>query len=185
MIKEKIGNDDPVVKNNYPKVYFGGELVRALLAEGNGIRLNNHENTSGGPFTWVDPSDPGKLSCLDLVIISKNLLPYFKSMIIDSERKYSPVRPISKSESRHSDQVPVIVTFENIPVRNLVKVNRNAHIIWKEGKRKTFKTSTEYYQQFEDKIGMKQSNTENVSNLEKLLKKKKLHILQQTHIPHI
>ena len=71
-MNKHIGCDELGVKNNHPRISFGGELIRALLAEGKYICLNNHQNTRGGPFTRVDPSDPLKLSCLDLVFISKN-----------------------------------------------------------------------------------------------------------------
>ena len=124
-LNKHIGNDDLGVRNNHPKITFGGEFVRAMLEDGEYICLNNHPNAIGGPFTRLDPAT-GKLSCLDLVIISKELLPYFKSITIDSRRKYSPVRPINKNEVRHSDHFPVIVQFENIPVRKPTKLNRNA-----------------------------------------------------------
>ena len=83
-LNKKIGNDDLGVKNNHPKISFGGELVRSLLAEGNFICLNNHSNATGGPFTRVDPANPQSLSCLDLVLISRNLIQYFLSLTIDS-----------------------------------------------------------------------------------------------------
>ena len=55
-LNKHIGNDDLGVKDNHPKISFGGELVRALLSEGEFICLNNHPNTvhrwtiyQGGP----------------------------------------------------------------------------------------------------------------------------------------
>ena len=94
-LNKHIGCDELGVRNNHPKVTFGGELVRALLADGNYICLNNHPNAKGGAFTRVDPAFPHSKSCLDLVIISRNLLKYFLSITIDSDRKFSPIRPIN------------------------------------------------------------------------------------------
>ena len=175
-MNKHIGNDELGVRNNHPKITFGGELVRSLLAEGDFICLNNHPNATGGPFTRVDLANPAKLSCLDLVLISRNLLPFFKSITIDSGRKYSPVRPINKNEVRHSDHFPVIVTFENIPLLKPIKLGRNAHTIWntnKQGGWDAFKESTQKSDEFDKIIDATKCNTEIVTNLEKLLSKKK------------
>ena len=165
------------VKDNHPKISFGGELVRSLLADGKYICLNNHQNTTGGPFTRVDPADPLKLSCLDLVLISRSLLPYFRSMIIDSDRNYSPVRPISKNVFRHSDHFPVIVNFENIPRRRQTKFSRNAHTVWntnKSGGWEKYKASTEDNDEFMDIFeDAKKSTTDNANDIEKKMTKKK------------
>ena len=174
-LNKKIGNDDLGIKNNDPMITFGGELVRALLSRGDYVCLNNHPSAIGGPFTRKDPAS-GKLSCLDFVIISINLLPFFKSITIDSERKFSPIRPIKQQEAKHSDHFPIIVQFENIPVREPIKHARNAHTIWntkKEGGWEAFKASTNDYNVFEDIIEEKETNTKNMMNLEKLMNKKK------------
>ena len=148
-----IGCDDLGVKNNHPRISFGGELIRSLLAEGKYICLNNHSMTTGGPFTREDPADPLKLSCLDLVLVSRNLLQYFCSMNIDSVRQYSPVRPVSKDVFRHPDHYPIIVNFKNIPRRQQSKVCRNAHTMWntnKLGGWESYKVSTECIEEFTD-----------------------------------
>ena len=99
------------MKDNKPMISFGGGLIRSLLSDGSYICLNNHNNTSGGPWTQVDPADLDIKSCLDLVIISTNLLPYFVSMAIDSARKFSHVRASNKKEYRYFH---IIVQFKNI-----------------------------------------------------------------------
>ena len=135
-MNKHIGNDEMGVKSNHSKISFGGGLLRALLSEGHYICLNNHPNATGGPWTRVDPANPETKSCLDLVIISSDLLPFFISLTIDSERKYSPVRPISKHESRHSDHFPIIVEFRNIPRRRQKRLNQKPFTVWntkKEG----------------------------------------------------
>ena len=175
-MNKHVGCDELGVRGNHPKVSFGGELVRSLLAEGNFICLNNHENTTGGPFTRMDPANPENLSCLDLILISRNLLPYFKSMMIDSQRAFSPVRPINKHESRHSDHFPIIVKFENIPVRKPTKMSKGSHTIWntnKEGGWEKYKTDTEMSEEFENVIDDTKTNTETFRRIEKVLTKKK------------
>ena len=96
--------------------------------------------------------------------------------MIDSRRQFSPVRPINNQTSRHSDHFPVIITFENIPVRKPAKLGKNAHTIWntnKQGGWETFKTSTEKQGEFMNIIDETKSNTENVARIEKVLTKKK------------
>ena len=61
-----LGDGKNGVKNNNPKVSFGGKLIHTLLETGKFILLNNSEKCSGGPFTRVDPSNPSLKSCLDV-----------------------------------------------------------------------------------------------------------------------
>ena len=176
-MNKHIGCDDLGVQNNHPRISFGGELIRSLLAEGKYICLNNHTNTTGGPYTRVDPADPLKLSCLDLVLVSRSLLPYFSSMIIDSVRKYSPVRPVSKNVFRHPDHYPIIVKFENIPRRPQTKPSRNAHTVWntnKVGGWESYRVSTDCMEEFTNIFyDDKKSTTENVQSINTKLNKKK------------
>ena len=81
------------------KISFGGNLLRALLDTGDYVCLNNSDKREGGPFTRFEPSCPDditKQSCLDLVIVSKRLVPYVERVLIDSKKEFSPIRPISK-----------------------------------------------------------------------------------------
>ena len=173
-LNKHIGNDDLGVKDNHPKITFGGELVRALLTDRNFILLNNHPDAAGGPFTRYDPAYPttlDKMACLDLVLISRNLLPYFKSMVIDSSMKFSPSRPISKKISKYSDHFPLIITFENIPKQKAKNPLANVHTIWntnKEGGWEAFKTLTEDIDTFANCIDEDRTTTE---NMDRILKK--------------
>ena len=57
--------------------------------------MNSVDKTEGGPFTRVDPSDPtcdDKKACLDLIIMSKELLRYMVKLVVDKERKITPCR---------------------------------------------------------------------------------------------
>ena len=61
--------------------------MRSMLATKDWILVNGMEEevVKGGPFTRKDPAS-GKLSCLDLFVISKELRPFVSSLIIDSKR---------------------------------------------------------------------------------------------------
>ena len=113
------------------------------------ICLNNHPNAVGGPFTRYDPSCPKnmeKMSCLDLVLISQNLLPYFQSILIDSAMKFSPSRPTSMKTAKYPDHFPVIVSFSNLPKKKPINPNKNVHTMWntnKEGGWEVFKSLTD------------------------------------------
>ena len=103
-----IGNGPFGVEGNHPKVSYGGSLVQKFIESGEYILVNNSEKCVGGPFTRVDPHDPKnieKMSCLDLIIVSKSLFPFIDKMIIDKERKYTPYST-KKSEITFEKMVP-------------------------------------------------------------------------------
>ena len=80
---------------NKSEVSYGGRLVRDLLATGDYHMLLNLSLTKGGPWTRICPGT-GNLSCLDLSIGSTNLLPFVGKVLVDSERRYTPRRPLTK-----------------------------------------------------------------------------------------
>ena len=87
-LNRHIGYDQPGVNGNHDKISFGGSLVRDLIDTGDVILVNNSEKAEGGPFTRKDPSDPNddkKKSCLDLVLISKDLFRYVNKLFIDKK----------------------------------------------------------------------------------------------------
>ena len=137
-LNKHIGCDELGVENNHPKISFGGQLLRALLATGDYICLNNNPKCIGGPFTRYDPScptDANKMSCLDFVIISKRLLPFIESVVIDSKKEFSPVRPISKLKGVTSDHFPMIVTFKDLPLKNAQsKSKTDKYTMWNTNK---------------------------------------------------
>ena len=57
-LNKHIGCDDLVVEGNHSKISFGGLLLRALLATGDYVCLNNSSKCKGGPFTCYEPSSP-------------------------------------------------------------------------------------------------------------------------------
>ena len=49
----------------------------------------------GGPWTRKDPAT-GKMSCLDLFIASRELVPYINKVVIDKDLKMTPARTKKK-----------------------------------------------------------------------------------------
>ena len=90
-LNRAVGADELGVRGNKERVSYGGRLVRELLADGEYVLLNNLQQAQGGPWTRVDPAD-GNVSCLDLAIVSVNILPCVVGFIVDSERKFTPRR---------------------------------------------------------------------------------------------
>ena len=85
-----------------------------------------------GPFTRIDPANSDNKSCLDLVIMSKNLLNYLKELKIDKDRLFPPCRPTKKAI--YTDHLSILVIFKNIPLREQTeKVNKEI-IMWNTNK---------------------------------------------------
>ena len=136
-LNKQVGCDYLGVRDNQAKISTGGNLLRALLDTGDYVCLNNSEKREGGPFTRFEPSCPGditKQSCLDLVIVSKRLVPYVESILIDSKKEFSPIRPISKTKSVTSDHFPIIVTFRNLPTEATKKPPIEKYTMWNTNK---------------------------------------------------
>ena len=118
-LNKLVGNDEWGVNGNHPELSAGGKLLRALLANKDWILVNGlgDEVVVGGPFTRVDPAT-GKLSCLDLFIVNKELRPFISSLFIDSKREITVSRPTKnrgKYKDVYSDHYSCVLTFENLP----------------------------------------------------------------------
>ena len=83
-----VGCDDQGVLGNHAKVSFGGQLLRDTVKERDYTILNNL--AEGGPWTWFQRGKPSVKSCLDLAIVSKNLLPFVKTITIIKDPKFIP-----------------------------------------------------------------------------------------------
>ena len=97
-LNKQIGCDDLVVEGNHSKISVGCLLLRALLATGDYVCLNNSSKCKGGPFTRYEPSSPKgvtKMSCLDYIIVSRSLVPYVESIVIDSQKEFGPIRHLT------------------------------------------------------------------------------------------
>ena len=75
-LNKLVGTGEYGVPGNKKEISLGGKLLRELLATGNWTLVNSlgREIVEGGPFTRKDPAS-GNISCLDLFIVSKELLP--------------------------------------------------------------------------------------------------------------
>jgi hypothetical protein len=113
-LNRKIGNDQWGVKGNHSEVSMGGQLLRDLFASEDYALINNSDKCVGGPFTREEPGDKDNKSCLDLAIASVNLLPFIKSMEIDSKREFTPMRAVSRGKGKglrviHADHYPFVL----------------------------------------------------------------------------
>ena len=108
-----VGNGEYGIKDNNPKVSFGGTLIHDLLKTEKYIILNSSEKCIGGPFTRIDPSNPDIKSCLDLCIISKGLLKYVVELVIDDGRLFTPHRAV-RNKLIYSDHLSIHVKFKGI-----------------------------------------------------------------------
>ena len=125
-LNKLVGCDDLGVPGNNPELSKGGKLLREMLATKDWVLVNSlgAEVVEGGPYTRVDPAT-SKLSCLDLFIVSRELRPYIKNLLIDSKRKWKIARSV-RSHGRvigvkptfkliYSDHFPVLLTLTDLP----------------------------------------------------------------------
>lgn len=90
-----------------------------LPASGDQILVNGlgAEIVDGGPYTRKDPAT-GTISCLDLFVVSRELLPYVKKLLIDKEQKMTPARAIKKKgkvNMTYTDHYSLMLTLEGLP----------------------------------------------------------------------
>lgn len=128
-LNKLIGCDQWGVPGNHPEVSPGGKLLRELLATGEWILVNGlgESVVEGGPFTRVDPAT-GILSCLDLFIVSRELRPYVKKLVIDSNREIELARAVKcngKYKMIYPDHFPAILTFTDLPTIQEAKTEKN------------------------------------------------------------
>ena len=108
------------------------------------------------PFRRKDPAS-GKQSCLDLFIVSKELLPYVTSLKIDSERKRTVARAVKMGaiySNVYSDHYSCILTLTGLP--RIQERRRESRVMWnlaKEGGwNRYFLLTDEYSEPFEKAI---------------------------------
>ena len=123
-LNKKVGCDNLGVKGNTPQVSYGGKLVRAILESGEYFLANNTPEAVGGPFTREEPADAHlpwerrRKSCLDLVLISTNLKPFYSSLLIDSKRIITPKRVMMKRGKlieKPTDHYSLVLKLKNLP----------------------------------------------------------------------
>ena len=127
-LNKAIGNKENGVQGNHAKVSFGGRLVHKLLETEEYILVNNTNKSVGGPFTRYDPADPAnedKMSCLELVIVSKELFEHVDELLIDRNKVFTPHRATGKGKITFTDHFSLILKFKNLPMRKLIKSCKN------------------------------------------------------------
>ena len=108
----------------------------------------------GGPFTRYDPAAPNddaSKSCLDLIMISKELLKYVKEVVIDKKLNLTPGNPVGRGKMVYPDHYAIIFIMHNIPLatnRNLVTEKFKMWNLNKEGGWEKFKEKTEVNEKF-------------------------------------
>ena len=138
------------VPGNHPEVSLGGRLLRDLLATRNWYLVNGlgQELVTGGPYTRKDPAT-GKQSCLDLFVVSRELLPYVKKLEIDSQREMAVGRSVkmgSKYKMVYSDHYTCLLTLSDLP--RMKETRQQKQTVWnikKEGGWKAYKELTDNY----------------------------------------
>ena len=118
-LNKLVGRAPLGVPGNHPDTTLGGRLLLDLLATGNWVLVNGlgHKVVKGGPFTRKDPAS-GNMSCLDMFVVSTDLLPYVQSLVIDSQQELAMTRAVrvgSNYQLVPSDHFTCILTLTNLP----------------------------------------------------------------------
>ena len=93
----------------------------------------------GGPFTRYNPANPSDdehKSCIDLIIINKELAKYVDEVVIDKELKFTPGRPLPGKRLCHTDHYGMLLILKNIPLASQKNTLPKKYKIWnlkKEG----------------------------------------------------
>ena len=136
-----VGSGQFGVRGNHNNISYRGEMIRELLMENEYYLINNSDLTEGGPFTWVSRADSSIRSCLDLVILSANLVPFVTRMVVDSKQQYCPKRVgVRKDKTRvvKTDHHPIILSLENLPRKKRKQLQKTKWNIFKPGGWKTY-----------------------------------------------
>ena len=149
-LNKLVGTGQLGVPGNHPEVSLGGRLLRDLLATRNWYLVNGlgQEFVTGGPYTREDPAT-GIMSCLDLFIVSRELLPYVKKLQIDSQREMAMARSVKMGTAYrmvYSDHYTCLLTLSDLPREKDVRPEKTT--VWnlsKEGGWNRYKVLTEAY----------------------------------------
>ena len=155
------------VKGNKTNISYGGKLLRDLLETEEYILLNNLDIVEGGPWTWVSRANQGVRSCLDLAVISRNLLPFVSKVIVDREQRFTPYRVIKRRTgitSYHSDHFSFKVILSGMPsARCGVKQKETTWNLSKPGAWEAYENKTkEAAEKLEEIINQKYATIEQV-----------------------
>ena len=119
-----------IIEGNISKISHSGHLIRQFVIDGDYVLLNSTDKVKGGPFMRVDQANDACKSTLDLCIVSRELLKYVDSLIIDKDRNFTPYRPIDKKRVSFTDHYSLLVTFKNIPLASNRAITNGARVMW-------------------------------------------------------
>ena len=109
--------------------------------------LNASNMAIGGPWTWVSRADSSVRSCIDLCIVSANLMPFVTKVEIDSKQQYCAKKVVRSAKgnekSIRSDHYPLIVLLENIPLAKLSEPKESSWNVMKPGRWDLYKLALE------------------------------------------
>ena len=145
-----------IIDGNNDKVTFGGQLVRNMLKSEKYQLINGSKKVVGGPYTRYDPSDPScdaKKACLDLFIVSTELMKYVEKLVIDSKMTITASRPVSRTKLVYPDHYSSLLVFKNLPLKNSQVNPGPKFTLWntnKEGGWEKYKMLTEENTKFNE-----------------------------------
>ena len=169
-LNKLVGNGKFGVKGNHDKVSHGGKLIHKLLESENYNLVNNTDKCVNGPFTRYDPGDPlneKKMSCLELVIVDKELCDYIEELYIDKHKKFTPHRPVRKQKLCYTDHFSIILTFKDIPLKKWVKCSDQKSVSWNLHRKDGWKRYQEMTEDNQDLVKLLQSDEDNSTELAK------------------
>ena len=109
-------------------------MIRNLIGTKQYVLVNNLDIVEGGPWTFIDRQDGLRKSCLDLIIVSINLLPFITKVEVDNKRKFTPRRVMKRKDkivTIFSDHFSTKVEMKGIP---RVKNENSRKSTWNIGK---------------------------------------------------
>ena len=127
-----MGGGELGIPNTHPEVSYGGKLLHDTLESGDWVLVNGlgTEIVEGGPFTRKDPAT-GNYSCLDLFVVSRELLPFVSKLVIDSKREMAVGRAVkmgSNYQMVYSDHFTCLLTLADLPREKEIKQQKQT--VW-------------------------------------------------------
>ena len=153
-LNKLVGCGELGVPGTSPEISLGGKLLREMLATKDWVLVNSQgvEVVEGGPYTREDPAT-GKLSCLDLSIVSRELWPYVQKLVIDKERKFTPARPIKKKGNYrmiYTDHFSTLLTIKDLPRR--LKEKEEKRVLWNLARQNGWEEYKRLTNEYSDKL---------------------------------
>ena len=176
-MNKHVGN---IIKDNHDKISHGGKLIRELLNTKKYVLVNSSNKVKGGPFTRYNPSNPNDnefKSCLDLIIVSRDLFKHVDEVLIDKELRFTPGNPIGQGKVVYPDHYALVLKMKNLPLASNKNISNSKFKSWnlnKEGGWSKYKELTDSNEKFNRIINDNEDNpTVIMSQIEKELTKTK------------